>query len=294
MDTDAGQRPQPPGHPPAAGRHRSDHRQARRSGAGGSDLLSILLHARNEEGDGGHMTDEQLRDEALTLLLAGHDTTANALTWTWYLLATHPDIAERVAVEVREVLGNRPPTAADLPRLTYAERIVGEGMRLYPPVYAFGREAVQDTEVMGHRIPRGWNVVMSQWVIQRDPRWFVEPERFDPDRWADGLAQASAALCLFPLRRRPAAVHRQRLRADGGGPDPGDGGAGVSFHDRSGPSRRADADGDVAAAQRHPGRAAAPSSAGCLTPLRLLGRLLRCSWCAARLFIIEEMRQRNE
>jgi cytochrome P450 len=177
--------------------------ERRRSGAEGRDLLSILLNARDEEGDGGHMTDQQLRDEVLTLLLAGHDTTANALTWTWYLLATHPDIAERLAGEVRDVLGDQPPTAADLPRLTYTERVVAEAMRLYPPVYAFGREAVQDTEVLGHRIPHGWNVVMSQWVIQRDPRWFADPERFDPDRWADSLAQRLPRYAYFPFGGGP-------------------------------------------------------------------------------------------
>jgi cytochrome P450 len=177
--------------------------ERRRSGAGGSDLLSILLHARDEEGDGGSMTDEQLRDEVLTLLLAGHDTTANALTWAWYLLATHPDAAERLAAEVRDVLGDRPPTFADLPRLPYAERVVWEAMRLYPPVFGFGREAIQDTEVMGYRIPRGWNVVMCQWVIHRDARWFPEPERFDPERWAGGLAQRLPRYAYFPFGGGP-------------------------------------------------------------------------------------------
>ncbi len=177
--------------------------ERRGSGADRGDLLSILLQARDEEGDGGRMSDGQLRDEVVTLLLAGHDTTANALTWTWYLLATHPPAAERLAAEVRDVLGDRPPTAADLPRLPYAEHVVAEAMRLYPPVYGFGRESVQETEVMGYRIPKGWNVVMSQWVVQRDPRWFPDPERFDPDRWAGDRTQRLPRYAYFPFGGGP-------------------------------------------------------------------------------------------
>ena len=167
------------------------------------DLLSILLQARDEEGDGGRMTDQQVRDEVMTLLLAGHDTTANALSWTWYLLATHPAMAQRLTAEVHQALGDRPPTAADLPALPFTERVVWESMRLYPPVYGFGREAVQDTEVMGHRIPKGWNVIMCQWVVHRDPRFFPDPERFDPDRWADGLAQTLPRYAYFPFGGGP-------------------------------------------------------------------------------------------
>jgi cytochrome P450 len=177
--------------------------ERRKSTADRGDLLSILLSARDEEGDGGRMTDQQVRDEVMTLLLAGHETTATALTWTWYLLATNPAAAERLAAEVREVLGDRPPTVADLPRLTFAERVVWESLRLYPPVYGFGREAVQDTEVMGYRIPKGWNAVMAQWVIHRDPRFFPDPDRFDPDRWADGLAQRLPRYAYFPFGGGP-------------------------------------------------------------------------------------------
>ncbi len=177
--------------------------ERRRSPGDRGDLLSILLQARDEEGDGGRMTDDQLRDEVMTLLLAGHDTTANALSWTWYLLATHPAVAERLAAEVRTVLGDRPPTAADLPALPFTERVVWESLRLYPPVYGFGREAVQDTAVMGYRIPKDWNVIMCQWVVHRDPRFFPDPERFDPDRWADGLAQTLPRYAYFPFGGGP-------------------------------------------------------------------------------------------
>jgi cytochrome P450 len=177
--------------------------ERRRAPAGHGDLLSILLQARDDEGDGSHMTDEQIRDEVMTLLLAGHDTMANTLTWAWYLLATHPAAAERLVAEAEAALGDHPPTAADLPRLPFAERVVQEAMRLYPPVYAFGRQAMQDTEVMGHRIPRGWNVVMCQWVVHRDPRWFPDPERFDPDRWAEKSAQPVPRYAYFPFGGGP-------------------------------------------------------------------------------------------
>jgi cytochrome P450 len=175
----------------------------RRRTPGGSDLLSKLIQARDEEGDGGRMTDSQLRDEVMTLLLAGHDTTANALTWAWYLLATHSDAAECVAAEAAATLGDRPATAADLPRLPFAERVVQEAIRLYPPVYAFGRQSVQETEVMGYRVPRGWNVVMCQWVVHRDSRWFPEPERFDPDRWSDDRAARVPRYAYFPFGGGP-------------------------------------------------------------------------------------------
>jgi cytochrome P450 len=149
------------------------------------------------------MTDAQLRDEVMTLLLAGHDTTANALTWAWYLLANNPDAAERLAAEAAAALGDRPATAADLPRLPFAERVVQETMRLYPPVYAFGRRSIQETEVMGYRVPRGWNVVMCQWVVHRDPRWFPDPERFDPDRWSDDRAARVPRYAYFPFGGGP-------------------------------------------------------------------------------------------
>src|SRR5262249_18789533 len=139
--------------------------------------------ARDEEG--GRMTDQQLRDEAMTLFLAGHETTALALTWTGYLLAQHPEVHDRLLAELREVLGDRAPAAADLPPLRLTEQVVLESMRLYPPVYAFGREALQDCEVMGYHIPARTTVFMSQWAMHRDPRWFDEPEKFLPERWAD-------------------------------------------------------------------------------------------------------------
>jgi cytochrome P450 len=175
--------------------------QRRQSGEERGDLLSILLHARDE--DGSRMTDQQLRDEAMTLFLAGHETTALVLAWTGYLLALHPDAADRLHAELRSVLGDRPPTATDLPRLAYTEHVLLESMRLYPPAYVIGREAVADCEVLGYRIPAGTTLFMSQWVVHRDPRWFDEPEKFLPDRWAGGLSQCLPKFAYFPFGGGP-------------------------------------------------------------------------------------------
>jgi cytochrome P450 len=146
-----------------------------------TDLLGTLLETQDECGSG--MTDVQLRDEIMTLFLAGHDTTANALTWTWYLLAKNPEKEEALFAELRDVLGNRAPTAADLPRMPYTEMVVKESMRLYPPAWGVGRRAIGDFEIDGYTIPAGTNFFLLQWVTQRDPRFFLDPERFDPERW---------------------------------------------------------------------------------------------------------------
>lgn len=146
-----------------------------------NDLLQTLLEAQDDRGS--RMTDEQLRDEIMTLFIAGHDTTANALSWTWYLLAQHPAVEAQLAAELRAVLENRPPSVADLPRLPYTEMVLKESMRLYPPAWGFGRRPIHDFELGGYRIPAGTNVFLSQWITQRDPRWFPDPERFDPERW---------------------------------------------------------------------------------------------------------------
>jgi cytochrome P450 len=166
------------------------------------DLLSLLLHARDED-DGGQMTDQQLRDEAMTLFLAGHETTALALAWTGYLLAQHPGEEEKLRAELGAVLGGRAATAADLPRLAFTERVVLESMRLYPPAYAIGREALGDTEIGGYPVRKGTTLFLSQWVTHRDPRWFGEPERFHPDRWANGLAQRLPKFAYFPFGGGP-------------------------------------------------------------------------------------------
>ena len=161
------------------------------------DMLSRLLHARDT--DGQLLSARLLRDQLMTLLVAGHETTALALTWTWYLLATNPAAEARLHAEVAEVLDGRPPTAADLPRLRYAEAVALEALRLYPPVYALARRVVEPCVVGGRRLPRGQTVVLSQWVVHRDPRSFEMPETFRPERWLDGLVEWLPRGAYFPF-----------------------------------------------------------------------------------------------
>jgi cytochrome P450 len=167
----------------------------------GNDLLSLLLHARDE--DGSRMSDRQLRDEAMTLYLAGHETTALALSWTWYLLARHPEVEEELAAEWRRVLEGRPPTPDDLPRLPLTEWVIAEAMRLYPPAYLIGREATADVELGGYRVPRRTTVFLCQWVTHRDGRFFPDPDRFAPHRWADDLAGRLPRYAYFPFGGGP-------------------------------------------------------------------------------------------
>jgi cytochrome P450 len=171
--------------------------ERRQSGAHGNDLLSLLLRARDED-DGG-MTDLQLRDEAMTLFLAGHETTANALSWTWYLLAQHPEVERELRDELTAVLGGRAPTVADLPRLAYTERVLLEAMRLYPPAYGFGRVARVDTAVGDYRVPRGTTVIMCPWTTHRDQRWFARPLEFRPERWEGDFARLLPRFAYFPF-----------------------------------------------------------------------------------------------
>ncbi|UPV76830.1 cytochrome P450 (plasmid) [Halorussus limi] len=146
---------------------------------GPDDLLSILLRAQ----DRGEQSDRQIRDEVMTMLLAGHDTTALTLTYTWYLLSQHPDAERRVHEEVAEVLGDDPPTMTDVGDLTYVEQVVDEAMRLYPPVYAMFREATEPVELGGYRIPEDAAIMLSQWAMHRSDRYWENPDAFDPDRW---------------------------------------------------------------------------------------------------------------
>jgi len=166
------------------------------------DLLSILLHAQDAD-DGSRMTGQQVRDEVMTMFLAGHETTAVALSWTWYLLAQHPDADARLADELREVLGGRAPSVADLPRLKYAGMVVTEAMRLYPPAYGIGRQAARATEIAGHAIAPGDIFIAPTWVVHRDRRWFEEPEAFRPERWAGDLAQRLPRFAYFPFGGGP-------------------------------------------------------------------------------------------
>ncbi len=154
------------------------------------DLLSILLAARDVEGDGTGMTDTQVRDEALTLITAGHETTANGLNWAWYLLALHPEVEARFHAELDDVVGDGPATADDASRLPYTEAVLLEAMRLYPPAWGIERRAVADQAIGGHVIPAGAAVLMPTYVMHRDPRFFPDPLRFDPDRFLpDGSSE---------------------------------------------------------------------------------------------------------
>src|ERR687891_686793 len=174
----------------------------RASGEDRGDLLSLLLHAQDAD-DGSRMTDRQVRDEIMTLFLAGHETTAVSLSWTWYLLAQHPEVEARLIEELRSVLGGRLPTVADLPRLRYTEMVVTESMRLYPPAYTITRRVAEPCEVGGHPIPRETVLVMSQWVVHRDARWFDEPAAFHPDRWENDLAKRLPRYAYFPFGGGP-------------------------------------------------------------------------------------------
>ena len=176
--------------------------ERRKSGAGETnDLLSMLLHAQDE--DGGRMSDKQLRDECMTLFLAGHETTALNLSWTWMLLSQHPAVEAKLARELEEVLGDRPATFADLPNLRYAGHVIAESLRMYPPAWSMGREAREDVEVGGFRVPRGGQVWFCPWSIQRDARWFDEPDSFRPERWEGDLAKTLHRYAYFPFGGGP-------------------------------------------------------------------------------------------
>jgi len=145
------------------------------------------------------MTDKQVRDEALTLLIAGHETTANALTWTWYLLSQNPAVEARMHAEIDSALGGRLPAFDDVPKLPYTSGVFAESLRLYPPAWAIGRRAREDYSIGGYAIPAKSILLMSPWVVHRDPRWWPEPERFDPDRWHPDEAAKRPKFAYFPF-----------------------------------------------------------------------------------------------
>jgi cytochrome P450 len=173
----------------------------RRGGEERDDLLGTLLGAQDDDGSG--MDDKQLRDEAVTLFLAGHETTSLALSHTLYLLSKHPAIERRLHAELASVLGGRLPTAADVKRLPYTEQVLKEGMRLFPPAWTTGREATESLELSGVHIPKGAQILLSQWVVHKDPRWFPNPEGFDPDRWTPENAKELPRYAYFPFGGGP-------------------------------------------------------------------------------------------
>ncbi len=173
-------------------------RERRAAGANGSDLLSMLIRAQDED-SGDAMTDRQVRDEAMTLFLAGHETTAQLMTWTWFLVSRSPRTDARLQAELDGALAGRLPAVTDIPNLSYTRQVLSEAMRMYPPAYVLGRLALEDVWIKGYRIPAGSTILMSPYVVQHDPRWFPEPFRFDPERWAPGRSAERPRYSWFPF-----------------------------------------------------------------------------------------------
>ena len=175
--------------------------ERRRSGRDEGDLLSVLLQAQDE--DGSQMTNQQLRDEVMTLFLAGHETTALTLSWAWYLLGRDPEAERKFHEELETVLRGRTPAFSDLPQLKYTEMIAKESMRLYPPAYGVGREAIEECTIGGYRIPARSQIFAFSWVTHRDPRFFNQPERFWPERWTEEFTNSLPKYAYFPFGGGP-------------------------------------------------------------------------------------------
>jgi cytochrome P450 len=171
-----------------------EHRSA---GADCGDLLAMLLAARYDDGTG--MPDHQLRDEVMTIFLAGYETIANALTWTWYLLSQNPEAERKLHAELDSVLAGRPPETADLPKLKYAEMVLAEAMRLYPPAWAMGRIAIEDVKIGPFHLPASTTVLMLQYITHRNAKYFPDPMRFDPDRFSPEAKASRPRFSYFPF-----------------------------------------------------------------------------------------------
>src|SRR5579863_10154436 len=175
--------------------------EKRSSGRDAGDLLSMLLAAQDE--DGSRMTDQQLRDEAITLFLAGHETTANTLAWSWWLLAQNPRVEAKLHEELDAVLAGRSASLDDMPKLPYAGHVITESLRLYPAAWGMARQAIEDVEVAGYKVPKGSGVSFAQWTVHRDPRWYEEPEEFCPERWEGDLMKRLPRFAYFPFGGGP-------------------------------------------------------------------------------------------
>ncbi len=172
----------------------------RKAQGAGDDLLWWLLEARDER---GAIDNRQLRDELVTLLLAGHETTALALSWTLLLLSQNPAVEQKLVGELERVLAGRRPEGRDVDQLVYTRQVVEEGLRLRPPVWGIGREALSDIEIGGHVIEKGTQIFIMQWVLHRDPRFFPDPERFDPDRWSPERRESVPPNASLPFGAGP-------------------------------------------------------------------------------------------
>lgn len=174
----------------------------RAQGTNSQDLLGLLMSIQAADGEGA-MSDRQIRDEVVTLIMTGHETTANALAWTWLELGKHPHVYDKLILEIQTVLGGNPPTVADLPKLTYTNNIIREVLRLYPAIQNMFRRAVQDCDLGGYKIPKHTMLMASQWINHRDRQYFPEPDVFNPDRWANDLEKRLPAGGYFPFGYGP-------------------------------------------------------------------------------------------
>jgi cytochrome P450 len=176
--------------------------ERRGRGGEGDDLLSMLLSAQDEEGGEG-LTDTQVRDEAMTLFLAGQESTSNSLVWTWYLISRHPDIEKRLHDELNSQLRGRLPDVEDLIKLPYTRKVFSESLRLYPPAWTVVRRAIEDYQADGYVVPGGADIYMSQYVVHHDPRFFPDPFRFDPERWNEDRCSSLPQFAYFPFGGGP-------------------------------------------------------------------------------------------
>jgi cytochrome P450 len=176
--------------------------ERRRTSSDSADLLSMLMSARDEE-TGEAMTDEQLRVEVTTFLLAGQETTSLALTWTWYLLSQYPHAQRRLEDEIDVVLNGRPPAYSDLVNLPYLRMVIDEAMRLYPPAWGFSRQALADDQLGGFRLPRGWIAFVVPYVLHRLPAWWPDPEAFDPERFSPERSADRPKFAYIPFGAGP-------------------------------------------------------------------------------------------
>ncbi|MFB2980254.1 cytochrome P450 [Microseira sp. BLCC-F43] len=174
----------------------------RQSGEESGDLLSMLMQVRDEDNN-SQMSDKQLRDEVVTLLFAGQEALAVVLSWTLILLSLHPEVQTKLLTELNEVLGDRCPSVADIPYLCYTKSIIKEAMRLYPPVAVMPRIAIQDYEIGGYKVPAGCTVLISAWTMHRHPRYFEDPDKFDPDRWDNDLEKRLPRGVYLPFGNGP-------------------------------------------------------------------------------------------